>query len=142
MIASKKKPGTTIRAYMTPAPHTVGFEQTLEEAHQIMRTHRIRHLPVLHGGKLVGVVSQRDLALIESLPGVEAKEVPIEDAMTTDVYVVSPRAPIRVVASEMADRKLGSAVVVDGERVVGMFTVTDACRALARLVPGRAVRRA
>jgi acetoin utilization protein AcuB len=102
-------------------------------AHEIMRAHRIRHLPVLDGGKLVGVVSQRDLALIESLPGVSAAEVPVADAMTTDVYVVGPRVPIRRVASEMADRKLGSAVVMAGADVVGVFTVTDACRALARL---------
>lgn len=134
MATTTRKPARTVRAYMTPSPHTVGLGQSLEEAHRIMRAHRIRHLPVLEGGKLVGVVSQRDLALIESLPGVSPAEVPIEDAMISDAYVVSPRASIRLVASEMADRKLGSAVVVENDHVVGMFTVTDACRALARLV--------
>jgi acetoin utilization protein AcuB len=128
-----RKPASTVAAYMTRSPHTVGKDQSLTVAHEIMRAHRIRHLPVLDGGKLVGVVSQRDLALIESLPGVSAEEVPVADAMTTDVYVVGPRVPIRRVASEMADRKLGSAVVMAGADVVGMFTVTDACRALARL---------
>ncbi len=134
MNMKNEKRGKTIRAYMTASPHTIGAEQSLDEAHKVMRTHRIRHLPVLHGGKLVGVVSQRDLALIESLPGVSPGEVPVEDAMTTDVYVVAPRAQLSTVALEMADRKLGSAVVMDGEQVIGVFTVTDACQALARLV--------
>jgi acetoin utilization protein AcuB len=134
-------PEKTIRAYMTPLPHTIGVEQSLDEAHHVMRAHRIRHLPVLEGGKLVGVVSQRDFALIESLPGVNPKEVPVEDAMTADVYVVSPRDRLAKVARTMADRRLGSAVVMDGEKVVGVFTVTDACAALADLVdPPRTVK--
>jgi len=49
--------------------------------------------------------------------------------------VVAPGASLAAIASDMADRRLGSAVVMDKERVVGVFTVTDACRALARLLP-------
>jgi acetoin utilization protein AcuB len=127
---------------MTRSPHTVGAEQSLEQAHAIMRARRVRHLPVLHGGRLVGIVSQRDLMLIESLPGVVTKEVPVEDAMTTDIYAVAPTTPIADVANRMADRKLGSAIVTDGDRVVGVFTVTDACRALATRTAARLRRRA
>jgi acetoin utilization protein AcuB len=119
--------------FMSPAPLTIGSAQSLEQAHALMRAHRVRHLPVLRGSKLVGIVSQRDLMLIEALPGVDAREVPVEDAMTTDVYAVAPTTSVSDVANEMADRKLGSAIVRDGERVVGVFTVTDACRALAKL---------
>lgn len=134
---------STIRHFMTPAPHTIGAEQSLERAHAVMRAYRVRHLPVLRGGALVGIVSQRDLMLIETLPGVRPGEVPVEDAMTTDVYLVGPRTPVAVVATRMADRKLGSAIVVEDGRVVGVFTVTDACRALARLMGGeRPVRAA
>jgi len=52
---------TTIQKYMTRALHTIGQEQTLDVAHTVMRQHGIRHLPVLEGGKLVGLLSQRDL---------------------------------------------------------------------------------
>jgi acetoin utilization protein AcuB len=119
---------------MSPAPHTIAADQMLDEAHRLMRSHRIRHLPVLRQGKLVGIVSQRDLMLIESLPDVDPAEVPVEDAMSSPIYVVGPRAPLAAVATEMADRKLGSAIVVEKGRVVGVFTVTDACRALARMI--------
>jgi acetoin utilization protein AcuB len=120
--------------YMTPAPLTVGPTSTLAEAHAVMRAHRVRHLPVLAAGRLVGIVSQRDLMLIETLPGVEAAEVPVEDAMTREVFVVGSRSPLAAVAGALAERKLGSAVVMDDGRVVGVFTVTDACRALTRLL--------
>jgi acetoin utilization protein AcuB len=119
---------------MTRAPRTVAPGQTLMDAHALMRGNRIRHLPVVRDGKVVGIVSQRDLILIETLPDVNAAEVPVEDAMTRDVFLVEPHTPLADVAAEMAERKLGSAVVMDAGRVVGMFTVTDACRALAELL--------
>jgi acetoin utilization protein AcuB len=50
-----------VERYMTTSPHTVGQDQKLSQAHKIMRAHEIRHLPVLQGGKLVGVLSDRDL---------------------------------------------------------------------------------
>jgi acetoin utilization protein AcuB len=130
----------TIRHYMTASPLTIGAEQNLEHAHAVMREHRVRHLPVLHGGKLVGIISQRDLMLIESLPGVDAREVPVEDAMTTDLYTVSPATTVAKVATEMAERKLGSAIVLSGDEVIGVFTVTDACRALAELTARKPTR--
>jgi acetoin utilization protein AcuB len=132
-----------VRSYMTPAPRTIGPLTTLSEAHQLMRAHRIHHLPVLIGDRLVGIVSQRDLLLIESLPGVDPAEVPVEDAMTRDVFVVDSATPLAKVTAEMADRRRGSAVVMHGDRVVGVFTVTDACRVLARLLgPSRGRARA
>jgi acetoin utilization protein AcuB len=123
-----------VERFMTRAPLTIAPEQSLERAHTLMRSRRVRHLPVVRGGELVGIVSQRDLMLIETLPGVDAREVPVEDAMTRDIYAVAPSAPVAEVAAHMAERKLGSAVVRNREgRVVGVFTVTDACRALASL---------
>jgi len=137
-VTKRANPAARVRSYMTPAPRTIGPLTMLSEAHQLMRTHRIRHLPVLAGDKLVGIVSQRDLLLIESLPGVNSAEVPVEDAMTREVFVVDSAAPLAKVTAEMADRRRGSAVVMRGDRVVGVFTVTDACRVLARLLePGQ-----
>src|SRR5262245_50968853 len=130
MSVSPRRAPATVRSYMTAAPRTIGPDQTLADAHALMRGHRIRHLPVIRDGMVVGIVTQRDLMLIESLPDVKPSEVPVEDAMTREVFVVAPRTPIAEVAATMAERRLGSAVVMDKNAVVGMFTVTDACRAL------------
>ena len=118
--------------YMTKTPFSIGQEQTLAYAHRLMRDHGIRHLPVLDGGKLAGVISDRDLHLIEAFLDV-AEEVPVEEAMTPLVYVVSPKAPLDEVVSEMAEHKYGCAVVMDRNKVVGMFTTIDAMRALSEL---------
>ena len=119
---------------MTESPQTVGPQVTLAQAHEIMREHGIRLLPVMHGGRLIGMVTARDLALVESLAEFDPKELSVDEAMSEDIYAVSPDAPLRVVTAEMAERKLGSAVVVEGQKVIGVFTVTDACRALTLIL--------
>jgi acetoin utilization protein AcuB len=126
-----------IDKYMTPSPHSIGRQESLVHAHELMRSHRIRHLPVLHGGKLVGVISDRDLHIIESLPDVDPKEVTIEEAMSPSVYTVSPQASIQEVVREMAAHKYGCAVVEDNGKVVGVFTAVDAMRAFADLLETR-----
>mgnify|MGYP002386212586 CR=1 FL=1 len=85
------------------APHSIGTEQTLAHAHEVLRSHHIRHLPVLQGGKLVGMLTQRDLALVETLKDVDPNSVKVEDAMSGEVYTVSPDAPLDEVVQEMAD---------------------------------------
>lgn len=123
---------TTVATYMTAGPHTIGREQSILAAKELMRRIHVRHLPVLHGGKLVGVLSERELAAIETLPG--SRQLTVEDAMTPDVYVISEDAPLGLVAAEMARLKVGSAVVVRGEQVVGVFTAVDGLRALADML--------
>lgn len=122
-----------IGQFMTPLPHTIEFDQPLARAHELMRKHHIRHLPVMQHGKLLGLVSIRDLHLIETLRDVDPNEVPVEDAMAEEPYTVSPDEPLDAVAAIMADQKLGSAVVVDGGQVQGIFTTVDALRALLQL---------
>lgn len=130
------KPKTTkadvrIATLITPMPHTIGPKQSLAKAHAIMRGANIRHLPVLDGGKLVGIVTERDLHLVETFKDVDPDEVPVEEAMTSEPYAVRYDVPLSVVAKTMADRKYGAAIVVDDDgQVVGVFTTTDALRAL------------
>jgi acetoin utilization protein AcuB len=127
----------TIAERMTRNPHLIGAEQSIAAAHHLMRTNGIRHLPVLHGGKLVGVVSQRDLHFIETLRDVNPETMSVEEAMTQDVFAVSPRTPLKEAVSEMAERKLGSAVVVEGQKIVGVFTTIDALDTLADILQDR-----
>ena len=124
----------TIADRMTHTPELIGVEQSMSQAHQIMRSHGIRHLPVLHGGKLVGMVTERDLHIVESLRDVDPEAIRVEEAMTQDVYTVTPKTPLQEVVNEMAVRKLGSAVVVDGRNIVGVFTTIDALDTLAGIL--------
>ncbi|HEV8549383.1 MAG TPA: CBS domain-containing protein [Polyangiaceae bacterium] len=124
----------TVAERMTKTPHLIGSEQSLKTAHELMRTHHIRHLPVLHGGKLIGLVSERDLHLVETLRDADPERIPVEEAMTQDVYAVSPKTPLREVVREMAGRKLGSAVVIDGTKVIGVFTTVDALEMLGEVL--------
>ena len=126
----------SIDLVMTRAPHTIGHHQTLATAGRLMTQHAIRHLPVLEGGKLMGIVTERDLSFVETLPGLSPEEVKVGDAMSQDVFVVGPKASVRETATEMAEHKYGSAVVMDAGQVIGVFTTVDALRTLAQLLSG------
>jgi acetoin utilization protein AcuB len=124
----------TVREYMTACPHTVGSDQTVSYAHTILYQNRIRQLPVLSGGQLTGVLSERDLTLIASLRDVDPHSLKVEEVMSLSIYKVSPDAPLDEVASEMAAKKYGAAIVVEHNAVVGIFTTVDACAALAAVL--------
>ena len=123
---------SAVAKYMSAGPHTIGREQSLAAARQLMHKSHVRHLPVLHGGKLVGVISERELDVIGALPG--SKQLSVEDAMVPDVYVTSEDTDLATVVSDMARLKLGSAIVVKGDDVVGVFTAVDGLRAFAELL--------
>jgi acetoin utilization protein AcuB len=127
----------TIRKYMTTTPHTVGRDQSLSFATKILRDNNIRHLPVLEGGKLVGILSERDVALVAALKDVDPEKVEVGDAMSQQVFTVRPDSPLDEVADEMASHKFGSALVIDNGKVVGVFTTVDAMQALSELLKGR-----
>ena len=124
----------TVQQFMTRSPHTIGHDQPLVAAHRLMRDNDIRHLPVLRDRKLVGIVTQRDLHLIESLKDVDPDKVLVSEAMSAEVYTVGPRTSIRKIASEMATHKYGSVVVMEHDQVVGVFTTVDALTVLYGLL--------
>jgi acetoin utilization protein AcuB len=123
-----------IRRFMTVGPHVITSRHTLAEAHQTMRERGVRHLPVVDDGHLKGVVSQRDLYLLETLRGVDAARELVEEAMSSDPYVVTPDATLEEVAEAMAAQKHGSALVVERAAVIGIFTTTDALKALVSVL--------
>jgi acetoin utilization protein AcuB len=127
----------TVAELMTAAPHCIGADQTLSLAAKRMNELRVRHLPVLMGGELLGVVSERDIALVRSVMPERLEQVTVEEAMTAVPYCVSPDAELSDVARHMARRKLGSAIVVKHGKVLGVFTTTDALHALSALLEGR-----
>lgn len=119
--------------YMTISAHAVGNDQLLGSAHAIMKQHGIRHLPVMQGGVVIGILSERDVLLLESMDRGAAAHMTVEQAMTPRPYIVPPDAPLDEVVAHMVEHHIGSAVVVEDHRLVGIFTATDAIRALAEL---------
>jgi len=122
---------------MTTSPHTIGEDQPMSVAHRMMREYKIRHLPVLRGARIVGLVSDRDLNMVETLKDVDPRKVLVSEAMAQDPYLVSPDAALDEVVATMAQSKYGSAVVTQHDKVVGIFTTVDACRAFSDLLHTR-----
>ncbi len=123
-----------IADHMTRSPITVDKTTSLAEALKIMEEHGFRHLPVVESDKLLGVVSERELRCLENMEGFNSAHCTVEDFTLGPTYAVAPDSPVREVARVMAERKLGSAVVVEGDKVVGMFTTIDALRVLASVL--------
>lgn len=119
-----------IADFMTPMPHTVGSEQTITFAQKLMQKHDIRHLPVLHGGELYGIVSDRDLGMIAGLNEVNPDNTTVEEAMTQEAYTVSKDTALYDVLREMLEHKYGSAIVVEGTQIIGILTTHDALKLL------------
>jgi acetoin utilization protein AcuB len=127
----------TIQKYMTVIPHTVGIDQTLKTAKEMMSKHNVRHLPVLKAGKLVGILSDRDIKTILDFKDTDAETLTVDDVYTPEPYITSPSAHLNEVVALMAEKKYGSALVVDNNKLVGIFTEIDALKALSDLLETR-----
>ncbi len=125
-------------SWMTPFPHSIDVAAPVEEARALMAEHELRHLPVMQDGRLVGIVSDRDIGSASAAP---ARPIPagspIGDVCQRDVYVVSISEPVDRVLQEMADRHIGSTLVVKDGKLVGIFTATDVCRCFAAFLRSR-----
>lgn len=123
----------TVKDVMTPNPQTINAEQSLKFALERMQKHSIRHLPVLKGGKLVGILSERDIRFLESYEKIDAAELIIEEAFTEGAYQVAPETSLKEVCADMAMKKISSALVMDESELVGIFTWIDALKAIGEL---------
>lgn len=127
------KAAPKIQKYMTPMPHTIGHDIEMKKALELMREHGFRHLPVQNGGRLVGIITDRDIKFASSFQG--SSELLVEDVMTQDPYSADPETPLEDVVSEMAEHKYGCAVIRQGNgKVVGIFTEIDALRVLGTML--------
>lgn len=133
-----QKPPRLVRDLMTSTVVTLGRNDALRSADDIMRLGRIRHLPIVdEDGNLVGIVSQRDLfhsGLIRALGyGTHAHNraldsLDVKEAMHSEVVTLGPDAPLSDAAKLMLERKIGCVVVVDGSQIVGILTESDFVR--------------
>lgn len=123
-------------AFMTPFPHSIDVDAPLEDAHKLMREHHFRHLPVTSGGAIAGVLTDRDMKLIlgPDFGSPNERDLKVRDAYVEQPCVVGASTPVAMVARTMAEKHIGAALVTKHDKLVGIFTVTDACRALAQVL--------
>jgi len=125
--------------YMTQSPITVSEQTTMKEAVLMLQRHRIRHLPVTNGTKLVGIVTDRDLkraspSLLLEIEREEVEQVlratPVSRIMTREPVTVTPDSPLVDALRLMVEGKFGSVPVVNEDDLVGIFTEIDALKVL------------
>ena len=125
-----------ISKYMTTKLITATPEMTVKDAFLSMHTHRVRHLPVVEEGRLVGIVTDRDIRLATShlnpkgpCPGCTR----VGEVMTREVVTAHPLDPVEEAARVMRERKIGCLPVLEDEALVGIVTGIDLLDALLRL---------
>lgn len=123
----------SVSRYMTLKPYTIEKRGTFAQARRIMRDHAIRHLPVVDGGRLCGVVSERDISMFVA-GGADPYLAEIDAAMVERPFIVTSDTSLDEVAAIMGEQKYGSVVVVGRDGIEGILTSTDICRALASVL--------
>lgn len=132
---------------MKPDPITVGPDDSFRHAMNLIRQRGIRHLPVVEGGRLVGIVTDRDIrqASPSSATSLEMHELhylleklKVRDVMTANVITVTPETSIDEAARLMLQHRIGSLPVLRGKDVVGIITETDMLQALVDVMGIRA----
>jgi len=126
---------------MTPEPFTATEDSNLDEVSDLMRTHGIRHIPIVDGaGALVGLVTHRDLLgkafgggqdLPRSIRQPYLRSIAVRDVMTRNVLAVTPEQLVTDVACRMVSHRYGCLPVVRDEQVVGIITASDFVRYIA-----------
>lgn len=123
--------------FTTPDPVTAREDMTTDELQALMERHGIRHLPIVRGGAVVGLVSERDVRLVSGLTTAEKLQVRAGDIMAAQPLVVTAATPLHEVARAMSEQKVGSVIVNDEDgRFVGIFTAVDALNALVEIARG------
>jgi CBS domain-containing protein len=131
-----------VREIMMSSPVTLTPEDTLDLASDVISLGRIRHIPIMEDGRLVGILTARDLmgAAATEIFGLKHKQqsalfksVLIKDVMKKKVVTVAPETKIKDAAHLMANKKIGCVPVVSDGTLVGLVTTTDILRYVERL---------
>jgi acetoin utilization protein AcuB len=132
-----------VKDWMTPDPKTVEEQDLVKTAVTLVVQNRIRHLPVVRGDSLVGIISDRDLkrAMPSVVAGATAEEYQsfmdetlVEQVMTEEPIAYAPDTDLVELVREFCEKKVGAIPVVDEGRVVGIVTQTDMMEAFLELL--------
>jgi len=134
-----------VKESMTSNPVTVDVTATLPEITAIMREKNIRRVPVLHNGKLVGIISDHDIMANMPSPATTLSrwemnslldKLEARDFMTHPVYVTSPDCSIESNARFLLEKKIGALPVMEEDRLVGIITESDIFRTFVAMLSG------
>lgn len=134
---------TKVREQMQVDVVTLDVSARLDAAEELMRAQRIRHLPVVADGRVVGILSQRDLylaatsSMLHLQPGTEEDwlaKIPVGEVMSRRVLTAHPDTSLGNAAELMVRERVGCLPVVEDDRLVGLLTDTDCLRYLADLL--------
>jgi acetoin utilization protein AcuB len=133
----------TVREFMTAPATSVPLDSRLLDAALILRRTGFRHLPIVDGDRLVGIITDRDIhrfspSLLGRITPEEYNAIfentQLERVMTRDPVTVTPDTPLIDAATILHDRKLGCLPVVEGGKLAGIITVTDLLGVLQRML--------
>jgi len=122
-----------VSEHMSHLPEEIDHRERLSLAIQRMTEHHIRHIPVMDGPKVFGILSRQDVQDAWLRHGRSAGDASVGEVCTREVLMVSPLATIPDVARQMVARGVTSALIIDEGMLVGIFTSMDALRVLAGL---------
>lgn len=129
-----------VSEWMTPTPVTVGPSTPVSKAHELMLHRRIRHLPVVEDGRLVGIITDRDVRTAQPSPATSLavreilyllERLTVRALMTRPVITVAPHEPLATAVRLMLENRIGGLPVMTGERLVGILTEVDLLRAFS-----------
>lgn len=138
-----------VRDLMTAAPITVTPETSVVDARHLMATSKIRHLLVMDGPRLVGIVTDRDIRLNLPSPATSLSvwelnyllaRLVVKEVMSRGVITIGPERDAGEAARIMIEHKIGALPVLDGDRLIGIVTETDFLRAFAGATAEAAAR--
>lgn len=123
----------TVKVAMTPFPWSIDIDAPLSTARAMMAEHDIHHLPVTERGALVGVISGREVALGAAIAEARdaGNEPLVREVCVLHSYAIEDTEPLDGVLATMAREHIGSALVTRRGKLVGVFTITDACQLMA-----------
>ena len=132
----------TVRDVMTANPMTMSPEDTLMDALQTMRLRKIRRIPVLSAGKLIGLLTEGDLKRAEPSTLTDTQEeftavmesTPVSRIMIENLLTTTPDTPLLDAARTLQEKKYGALPVMEGEKLVGILTDNDLLKALVKVL--------
>jgi acetoin utilization protein AcuB len=119
---------------MTRNPQTVGPSDSLEVAHEKMQVGRFRQVPVVHEGKLVGVLTDRDMRQHVG----QLTHTRVDAVMSGHPFSVRPSTPVEEAAHLLVANRVGSLPVLEHGKLVGIIIATDMLQALEAILGGSA----
>jgi len=138
-----------VSEWMTPAPITVAPSAPIPKVQELMVHRRIRHLPVIEDGRLVGIITDRDVRTVQPSPASSLtvremnyllERLTVRAVMSRPVLTVGPHESLAVALRLMLENRIGGLPVVDGERVLGILTAVDLLRAFSTTLDVQAGR--